>query len=130
MSNTISEFQKTVEEYLVRNRSILDVITKLEQTNARINRALAKSITHCGCISIDAKKPDIPSDVSYNTLKDYIKSNIQGELCEDCKEVIESELGSHLFYLAALCNQLNLDMETVLANEKERVTVLGMFNLS
>ena len=49
-------FQNSVDESLLRHRSILDIITKLQESQARVNRAVAKSVTNCGCIKVEAKK--------------------------------------------------------------------------
>jgi hypothetical protein len=70
-------FQKTVSEYLVRNRSILDVMTKLQDASTRVNRAIAKTVTSCGCLNIDASKQEIPEDVSYSEVAEYVKSHLE-----------------------------------------------------
>ena len=56
------DFQTAVEEYLIRHRSILDVLTKHQEATARVNRAVAKAVTECGCISITAERQRIPAD--------------------------------------------------------------------
>ena len=56
----IDEFQYTVQELLFRNKSIIDSITKYQDSNARVNRAIVKAVTQCGCIRIDAKKQKMP----------------------------------------------------------------------
>ena len=52
---TIDSFQYAVEDLLVRNKSILDEMSKIQDSNARINRTISKAVTHCGCIQINAK---------------------------------------------------------------------------
>ncbi len=52
-------FQDTVDDYLVRHRSILDVMSKLAESNARVNRAVTKAVTTCGCIGIEASKQEV-----------------------------------------------------------------------
>ena len=52
----LDEFQYTAQELLVRNKSIIDLLTKFQDSNARINRGIVKSVTQCGCIKIHAKK--------------------------------------------------------------------------
>ena len=49
------DFQDTVANCLIRHRSILDVLTKVQETSARVNRAVAKSVTNCGCLKVEAK---------------------------------------------------------------------------
>jgi hypothetical protein len=54
------EFQDTVAGCLVRHKSIIDVLAKIHETSARVNRAVSKSVTSCGCIQINAKKTASP----------------------------------------------------------------------
>ncbi len=124
------EFQKVVSEYLVRNRSILDVMTKLQDAATRVNRAIAKAVTYCGCVRIEASKQEIPEDVKFAEVHSYVKSHIEGELCPNCKDVIETELGNALFYLAAACCLLGLDMKSVLEREDDRISTLGLYSLT
>ncbi len=125
-----AHFQATVSEYLLRHRSILDVQTKLTEATARINRAVAKSVTSCGCISVNASKQTFPTDVSLRELKQFMATHLVGEMCEKCREVVETEIGSTLFYLAALCGLLDLNLRQVLEKEHARVSALGVFNLT
>jgi hypothetical protein len=127
---TPEEFQKTVSDYLLRNRSILDVMTKLQDATTRVNRAIAKSVTYCGCIRIEAGKQEIPEDVESNSLLDYVKSHIEGEPCPNCRDIIESELGNALFYLAAVSCLLGLDMGKALKKENDRISTLGIYSLT
>ncbi len=53
------DFQNQVDEVLIRHKSVLDIITKLDEYTSRINRAVVKSVTSCGCIEIRAKKNKI-----------------------------------------------------------------------
>jgi hypothetical protein len=59
-----------------------------------------------------------------------MSTHLQGEMCPRCREVVETEMGSALFYLAALCSLLNLNMQDVLEKEYRRVNALGVFNLT
>lgn len=124
-------FQETVENYLVRHRSILDVMTKLTESMGRVNRAVAKAVTSCGCVEVEAGKQRIPPDLdSLENVKEYMSTHIKGKLCEHCTEILEDEIGRGLFYLAALCNILDLNLSDILLKEKERVACLGMYNFS
>lgn len=125
-----SQFQATVSEYLLRHRSILDVQTKLSEAAARVNRAVAKSVTTCGCISITAAKQKFPVDVGLRELKQFMATHLTGEMCEKCREVVETEIGTTLFYLAALCGLLDLNLQEILDKEHARVSALGVFNLT
>lgn len=124
------QFQETVSQFLIRHRSILDVQTKLAEATARVNRAVAKSVTTCGCISINADRQRFPSDVSLRDVRDLMATHLTGEMCEKCREVVESEVGATLFYLAALCSLLDLNLRDVLEKEYKRVNALGVFNLT
>ncbi len=125
-----AEFQKTVSEFLVQNRSILDVMTKLQDAATRVNRALAKTVTTCGCLRIEASKQELPEDVTFSHVADYVQSHLQGKLCPNCADVIETELGNAIFYLAATCCLLNLDLKSVLERENDRINTLGVYSLT
>lgn len=124
------EFQEAVGESLVRHKSVLDVLTKFQEANARVNRAVVKSVTNCGCLRVNAERQRVPSDVSLHDLPQFMDSHISGKLCEQCKEVIESEIGANMFYLAALCNLLDLNLYDVLIKEHKRLAALGIFTFS
>lgn len=126
----LEKFQDTVAGCLVRHKSIIDVLTKINETSARVNRAVSKSVTSCGCIQINAKKQQVPAEISLYELVSYMDTHVQGKLCDDCKEIIEQEIGNHLFYLAALCNILGLNMKDIICNENEKLSTLGIYNLS
>ncbi len=129
MKETSPSFQAQVDEYLVRHRSVLDVLTKLQESTARVNRAIAKAVTTCGCISVTASKQQFPADVGLSEIRRYVQSHLDGKLCERCTEAVESEIGSELFYIAALCNLLDLDLEAIRKKEHSRIKTLGIFNL-
>ena len=125
----IDEFQYTVSELLVRNKSILDSLTKYQDSNARVNRAIAKAATQCGCIKIDAHKQKFPLDEDFNVIRDSMSFQLDGSLCENCKDNIEKEMGKNLFYLASICNALDLNLYDLLIKELNRVKMLGKYNL-
>lgn len=124
------QFQSAVSECLVHHRSILDVMSKLQDSSAHINRAIVKSVTCCGCLEIDASKQPIPPDATLPQVVDYVKTHINGSLCPDCLESLESELGNTLFYLAGLCTLLGLEMEKIIYKENDRIETLGLYNLT
>lgn len=129
-SATLRDFQDVVAEYTIRHKSILDILSKINQYNSRLNRSITKAATACGCVEIQTAKKPIPEEASLNDLRHLLDSNVMGHLCEDCQDAIELELGSLIFYLAALCNTLGLDMEKILAREDDRIRTLTVFNLS
>jgi len=124
------EFQHTVSEILLCNRSILDLLAKSQETNAKMNRTIIKSVTSCGCLKINAAKKKIPPETSLEELKSILESHLEGELCDSCRETVELEMGRALFYLAALCNLLDLNMYDILIKEHKKLKALGLYNLA
>ncbi|MEW6309011.1 MAG: DUF1573 domain-containing protein [Bacillota bacterium] len=122
------DFQAAVEECLVRHKSVLDVITKFQESNARVSRAVAKSVTSCGCLRVNAERQRIPQDITLPELRDYMDSHLDGKLCDHCKDVVETELGHNLFYISALCNLMELNLFDVILKERKRVSALGVFS--
>lgn len=123
-------FQESVSQYLLRHRSILDVQSKLTESAARVNRALAKAVTSCGCVSIAAERQRFPAEVSLKEVKQFLSSHVHGDLCEKCREAVETEIGTTLFYLAAMCTLLGLNLRDVVEKEYDRVSALGVYSLT
>lgn len=126
----LRRFQEQVSELLLRHRSILDVLSKLDQTNASVHRAVIKSITECGCVEVKAQKQNIPEEWAPAELLKLLDTHLIGGLCENCKDFITAEIGKNLFYLSALCNLLELDLEDVVDRESQKCATLGFFNMS
>ncbi len=120
-------FQDSVNQSLLRHRSILDIITKYSESNSRVNRAIAKSVTSCGCIKIDASKQNISNDDSIDNLCNSLSNHLNGQLCDNCREVIEREMGNNLFYLTSLCNALDISLYDILIKENDKINTLGKF---
>jgi CYTH domain-containing protein len=123
------QFQETVGETLIRHRSVLDVMAKLQETTARVNRAVTKSVTTCGCVKIVAEKQHFPADASLEEAREMLTHHVQGKLCEQCREIVEQEIGHSLFYLAALSNIFDLSLYDILLKEQQRITTLGVFTV-
>lgn len=124
------QFQETVGEYLVRHRSVLDVMAKLQEANARVNRAVTKAVTSCGCIKINAEKQQVPPDVQLQDMKQYMQHHVSGQLCEHCREIVEAEMGNAIFYLAAMSNVLDLNLYDIILKEHKKLGALGLFNFA
>ncbi len=122
-------FQDIVSQYLIRHQSVLDIISKLQEASSRTNRAVVKSITSCGCLQVSAEKQQMPENINFNQMKEYMDNHLAGQLCEDCREVLEDEIGKTLFYLAAICDVLDLDLARIMEKELKRMSTLGIFNL-
>lgn len=124
------EFQNTVAELLIRHQSILDLLSKSQESSSRINRAVIKGVTTCGCLKIHAEKKAFPSDASLGDLKNLLESHVNGALCDSCKEIVEREIGRSLFYLAALCNVLDINLYDVVIKEHKKLSTLRIFNFT
>jgi len=124
------QFQESVDEYLIRHRSILDVMAKLQEAIARVNRAVTKAVTNCGCVKITAEKQQVPADITLDQIKDHMQDHVSGQLCEHCRDVVEAEIGNTLFYLAALSNILDLNLYDMMLKEHKKLTALGVFNIA
>jgi len=127
--NTRQELQETADKFLIRHKSILDTTSKMQEYCARVNRAIAKAVTCCGCIKIDADKQCLPPDANYSDIRAFMQSHLNGALCDNCRDTISHEIGTTVFYLAALCNLLELDLDTVINEEDERIRTLGIYSL-
>lgn len=125
----IDDFQYTAQELLVRNKSILDLITKYQDSNSRVNRAIIKSVTQCGCMTISAHKQYIPEEASFDEMKNSVAGHIDGTLCDNCRDAIERDIGRNVFYLASLCNSLDLNLYDIILKENDRIRMLGKYNL-
>jgi len=125
----LKEFTKKVDDVLIRHKSILDITSKLHETDGKINRAIAKAVTECGCIKINAFKQDMPENINYSDLSKYMKNHIEGRLCPTCEEKIVEEIGDHMFYIAALCNNLELSTDEILKKKYNEIETLGKFSL-
>lgn len=124
------EFQNTVSEFLICNRSILDIVGKVQETNARLHQSIIKSVTRCGCIKIDASRPAIPSDATLADLKLLLDSHVKGALCGNCQETIENSVGKLILYTAAVCNLLDMNMYDIILKEQKQLKILGYYNLA
>ncbi len=125
----MEDFQNVVSELLMRNRSVLDILTKIQTSGGRVNRSVVKAVTHCGCIEIEGKKQVFPGEVSMKNLSGLMSTQVKGELCPECRQTIEKEIGGQLFYLAALCNTLGISLYDVVLSEKETLGTLGSYSL-
>ena len=130
MEQLTDQFQSTVKSLLIRHQSILDILSKGQETSARVNRAVVKSVTSCGCQAVNAHKKCILPDASLADLKDLLDSQLEGHLCDNCRDIIEAELGKQLFYIAALANALDISLSEVLDQEHKKLQTLTIFNLT
>lgn len=127
----LEQFQNFIDDLVLRNKSILDQMTKLQDASARLNRTLSKSATTCGCIKMNIIKQqlDFAHITSPEELKSLLSTHVEGYPCPECNEAIEKEMGRVLFYLAAIANTLGISLSSVLENEKTRTNLLGNYSL-
>lgn len=131
------EFQNSVDSCLLRHKSILDILTKLQESQSRVNRSVVKAVTSCGCIKIKAEKQNINYSLSneeldkltLDELDSQLNSHLEGCICDDCRKVIERELGSHLFYVTSLCNSLDLNLYDILLTEYKNINTFDKIHL-
>ncbi|MBE5816356.1 MAG: DUF1573 domain-containing protein [Clostridiales bacterium] len=113
------DFQNSVSELMLRHKSILDITSKMQEANARIQRAFAKAVTQCGCISIEANKDNL-----------YLSpDHIKGTLCKECRDTLEKEIGNYLFYLMGFMNSTDINCYDVLIKEIQHINLLNKFNI-
>lgn len=127
---SLKDFQDQVSELLLRHRSVLDVLSKLQQSGAAVNRSVIKSITECGCVEVTARKQTYTPEMTLEQAKLQLNTHLEGQLCENCMEVVGDEIGKHLFYLSALANLLDVDLEETVESESKKCAALGLFNMS
>jgi predicted house-cleaning noncanonical NTP pyrophosphatase (MazG superfamily) len=127
---TLTQFQDQVSELLLRHRSLLDVLSKSQQTEASVNRSVIKAVTECGCVRLNAEKQPYTEGLTLEEAKRLTQTHLSGELCEHCVDLITAELGKHMFYVAALCNVLGLSLEDIVSKESQTCNTLGLFNMS
>lgn len=127
-ANPTDHFQKKVASLLVRNSNILDILTKCQISCARLCRSTVKSATGCGCTKITALKT--PTQFSSNgPLPSAQTTGTDGSVCSDCRNIIENEIGEMLFYIASLCNALDISMDDIMKREIKNVEALGKYSL-
>ena len=130
MEQLTDQFQSTVKSLLIRHQSILDILSKGQESSARVNRAVVKSVTSCGCHAVNAHKKPVPPDASLADLKELLNSQLEGFICDNCRDIIEAELGKQLFYIAALSNALDISLTDVIYQEHKKLQTLTVFNLT
>lgn len=122
------DFQNSVDASLLRHKSILDILSKYQDAQARTTRAICKSVTNCGCIQINASKQNLNDFEDLDSLKDSLNNHINGKLCENCREIIEQEIGNNIFYLTSLCNTLDINIFDIMLKEYEKMKTFGKFS--
>jgi len=129
MSNAYSVFQDCVSNAQFRNKSILDIVTKLSEQTALLNRAVSKSVTHCGCLKNNTKKQYINNQKSIEENKISLDNHLDGCLCPRCKDKIEEEMGDLMFYLASLCETLDINLDDVIEQKTDFLKTFGKYSL-
>jgi hypothetical protein len=130
-TSELEAFQMLIADILIRNKSILDQTTKLQDACTHLCRTISKAATTCGCITIDATKQpyNFSENISLDEIKDLMHTHINGHLCENCQDLLEKELGRVLFYSGAIANTFDISLSDVLQKEKTRTELLGKYSL-
>lgn len=130
-NSELQDFQDFIDTVLIRNKSILDQTTKLQDACTHLCRNISKASTTCGCITINASKQPYftNNEVSLDELSKLLNTHVNGELCPACEELISKEMGRILFYLGAIANTFNLSLNQVLKDEQYRTSLLGKYSL-
>ena len=118
-TDLLTEYQARVGRVIARNKSVLDILSKQQCAVARVNRSVIKAVTGCGCIEIDGCK-NPPRTGS---------AQLSGALCEECENIVKTEMGELLFYLASLCNALDIGLDEVVRTDMSRCDMLGHYSL-
>lgn len=131
MSTELETFQEFIDTILIRNKSILDQTTKLQDACTHLCRSISKSATTCGCITIEARKQSytFSEDSSIEEIQKLMCTHVTGKLCPSCEELFEKEIGRVLFYLGAIANTFDLSLSDILKKETERTNLLGKYSL-
>ena len=122
------KFQHQVDQMLLRHRSFLDITSKIQETSSRVNRALMKAVTECGCIEVHAKQQRFDKHLFSKDQSARLDSHLFHQLCDSCSDIVQTEIGKNLFYLAALANLLSISLDRVIEQEMKNLTTLGHFN--
>jgi hypothetical protein len=125
-----ADFQSAVSRFLLRHQSVLDILSKHQEAAARCNRAVIKAVTSCGCVEIQAVKPELPPDAGLDDLRRMLSSHVEGHICDNCRETLIQEMGRDIFYLTALCNVFDISLQEVLRQEAGKLETLGKYNLT
>lgn len=125
----VDRFQSLVDDVLIRHHSVIDVLSKLSEAESRVQRAIAKSVTGCGCIKIEASRQTFPENASWEGIHEQALSHVSGNLCHRDRQTVEQEIGQLLFYLTALGNVLDISLYDVLVRKYNEASTLGRFYL-
>lgn len=118
-TDLLTEYQARVGSVIARNKSVLDILSKQQCAQARVTRSVIKAVTGCGCIEIDGcKNPPRTGG-----------TQISGTLCEECENIVKTEMVELLFYLTSLCNALDIGLDEVVRTDMNRCDMLGHYSL-
>lgn len=70
---------------------------------------------------------EVNIDLGNESLSQQLTHQIEGSLCNNCREIIENEIGNNIFYLTSLCNSLDLNLYDILLKEENKINILGKY---
>ena len=105
----------------------------MQESSARVQRAVAKAVTVCGCIEIDAARQALPDpaseDISYADLKQYVQSHLGGSFATIAATSSKRSWARPTFTPPRCAETFNLHAADILAKEKQRLDTLGIYSL-
>lgn len=110
-------FQESVENNINMNQNILNIISKYNDSTKKINTDMIKAAALCGCL-----KPRVLRNFSDNCQSS--DDSLNEPLCRNCRENLEDEIGSNIFYLTALCSHLGISLYDVFIKEYNKIEYL------
>ncbi len=118
-ADLISEYQRRAEKVLERNKSLLDILTKLQCANARVARSVVKAATACGCVEIGGRK----------SRPEREDTQLRGSLCDECRGTVITEMGEALFYTSSLASALGIGLREIVESDLCRSDMMGRYSL-
>ena len=80
--------------------------------------------------SPDAPVSPLPVGSPLEQLRAFLDSGVRGQLCDNCREALEAEVGQTLFYMTGVLNAVDMNLYDCLLKEQKRISALGIFNFS
>ncbi|MBS7262781.1 MAG: DUF1573 domain-containing protein [Eubacteriales bacterium] len=127
MDSEVQEFRRTVNGSLAFNKGILDCLTKYQTATAALARVIVKASSLCGCIHIAADQQHLSPGSGLDDLSELMKTHITGDLCRRCRENVEREIATSLYYLTAIANAFGTDIGQLMESETRRGEMLGKY---
>ena len=123
------ELQQKADEYLIINPAALQILMQISHSGLQLQQAVIRASNNCGCVKLSTKKTLLPKEASWQDLKNQPTGDELQGLCPECRSLIKDKMGSMLFYIAALANAFDIDMDEIIQKEINQLDILGYFML-